>query len=138
VRALADRLLLVLLAVDSVILAGLEVFFLPLRFDGQLLPNWGAFPFPVTVVLAAVANPWLALRTAALTRRMLVVLLPFLLWLATIGGLGLTSTGENMILLPDWRTLLLLAAGSLPTAVTLGNISARLRTERLDREPSPA
>jgi hypothetical protein len=128
-RRWADWLLLAMLAVDSIALALLELFFLPLRFDGTLLPNWGAFPFPITVVVALVTMPWLIGRAADVSTRVFVAGVPLWVWLATIAVVGIVGP-ENMVLLGDWRTLLLLACGALPAAVSLGNAMARRVTER--------
>lgn len=119
-----DWLLFALLVVDSVALALLELFFLPLRFDGQLLPNWGGWPFPITVVVALLTMPFMISRAADVSSRLLVAGAPLWAWLVTIAVVGLVGT-ENMALLQDWRTLLLLACGALPAAVTLGNTLAR-------------
>lgn len=119
-----DWVLLVALVVDAIALALLELFFLPLRFDGQLLPDLGSWPFPITVVVALVTMPFLISRAADVSGRLLVVGAPLWAWLLTIGVVGLVGT-ENMVLLQDWRTLLLLACGALPAAVVLGNTLAR-------------
>jgi hypothetical protein len=121
-----DGLQLGALVVDSIVLALLEVFFLPLRFDGQLLPNWGAIPFPVTVVVALATMPLLVSRAAGVSARLLVAGAPLWAWLVTIGVVGIAGP-ENMVLLQDWRTLLLLACGTLPAALALGNSLARRR-----------
>jgi hypothetical protein len=121
-----DWLLLALLVVDSIALALLELFFLPLRFDGNLLPNWGAVEFPITVVVALVTMPWLISRAADVSARLLVAGAPLWAWLATIGVVGIVGP-ENQALLQDWRTLLLLACGALSAAVALGNALARRR-----------
>jgi hypothetical protein len=121
-----DGLQLGALVVDAIALALLEVFFLPLRFDGLLLPNWGAIPFPVTVVLALVTMPLLVSRAAGVSARLLVAGAPLWAWLVTIGVVGIVGP-ENMALLQDWRTLLLLACGTLPAALALGNSLARHR-----------
>jgi hypothetical protein len=121
-----DGLQLGALVVDSIALALLEVFFLPLRFDGLLLPNWGAIPFPVTVVVALVTMPLLVSRAAGVSARLLVAGAPLWAWLVTIGVVGIVGP-ENMVLLQDWRTLLLLACGTLPAALALGNSLARRR-----------
>lgn len=130
-----DWLLLVALLVDSVALALLELFFLPLRFDGTLLPDWGSRPFPVTVVVALVTMPMLISRAAMVSTRLLVVGGPLWVWLVTIGVVGVVGP-ENMTLLPDWRTLLLLACGTLPAAVALGNAMAARRAVFSRPEPS--
>jgi hypothetical protein len=121
-----DGLQLGALVIDAIALALLEVFFLPLRFDGLLLPNWGAIPFPVTVVVALVTMPWLVSRAAGVSARLLVAGAPLWAWLVTIGVVGLVGP-ENMTLLQDWRTLLLLACGTLPAALALGSSLARRR-----------
>ena len=121
-----DGLQLGALVVDAIALALLEVFFLPLRFDGQLLPNWGAVPFPVTVVVALATMPLLVSRAASVSARLLVAGSPLWAWLVTIGVVGIAGP-ENMVLLQDWRTLLLLACGTLPAALALGNALARRR-----------
>jgi hypothetical protein len=121
-----DGLQLGALVIDAIALALLEVFFLPLRFDGLLLPNWGAIPFPVTVVVALVTMPLLVSRAAGVSARLLVAGAPLWAWLVTIGVVGIVGP-ENMALLQDWRTLLLLACGTLPAALALGNSLARRR-----------
>jgi len=119
-----DWLLLVVLVIDSIALALLELFFLPLRFDGTLLPDWGSLPFPITVVVALVTMPMLISRAADVSGRLPVAGAPLWAWLLTIAVVGLAGP-ENMTLLQDWRTLLLLACGALPAAVALGNAMAR-------------
>lgn len=128
-RRWPDWLLLAALIIDSIALALLELFFLPLRFDGTLLPDWGAFPFPITVVVALLTMPWLISRAADVSTRLLVAGAPLWVWIITLAVLGLVGP-ENMTLLQDWRTLLLLACGALPAAVALGNALARRVSER--------
>lgn len=125
-----DWLVLVALVIDSIALALLEVFFLPLRFDGLLLPNWGAVPFPVTVIVALVTMPLMISSAGRVSTRLLVVGAPLWVWLLTIAVVGIVGP-ENMVLLEDWRTLLLLACGALPAAVTLGNALARRSVSRV-------
>jgi len=121
-----DWLQLLALVVAAMSLALLELFFLPLRFDGQLLPNWGAVEFPITAVVALVTMPYLVTRAATVSRRLVVAGAPLWAWLLTIAALGLIGP-ENQFLLADWRTLLLLACGMLPAALALGSALARRR-----------
>jgi hypothetical protein len=118
-------LFLVLLMVDGVVLAVLELLFLPLRFDGYLLPDLGGFPLPVTVLVAALTTPWLVAMAGTLTDRLGLAALPLLVWLLTLGVFGLAGPGGDLVLVQDWRSLLLLAAGALPAAITLGRPSTR-------------
>lgn len=123
-RSRFDWVQLGVLVVDSVALAVVEVFFLPLRLDGTLLPDWNHVPFPITAVLALVTMPLLITRAATVSGRLLVAGAPLWAWLVTVGVVGTVGV-ENMVLLQDWRTLLLLACGTLPAAVALGNSVAR-------------
>lgn len=128
-RRTADWLTLLVLVLDAIMLALLEMFFLPLRFDGFELPDLGSWPVPITVVLAAVTMPWLVARAGDSFGRFLVVGAPLWAWLATLGVVGFVGT-ENMVLIEDWRSLLLLAAGILPAGVALGNAVGRHRLEQ--------
>lgn len=119
-----DWFQLLVLIVDAIALALVELFFLPLRFDGHLLPDWGAVEFPITAAVALVTMPWLVSRAASVSNRILVAGAPLWAWLATIGVVG-TVGPENQALLPDWRTLLLLACGVLPAALALGSALGR-------------
>ena len=110
--------MLVLLVVDGIALALLELFFLPLRI--------GTVEFPVTAVVALVTMPWLVSRAAGVSRVLLVAGAPLWAWLVVFGVLGIVGP-ENQFLLQDWRTLLLLACGTLPAALALGNALARRR-----------
>lgn len=119
-----DWLQLLAVVVAAISLALLELFFLPLRFDGRLLPNWGAVEFPIVAVVALVSMPYLVSRAASVSRRLIVAGAPLWAWLLTVGALGLIGP-ENQFLLQDWRTLLLLACGMLPAALALGNALGR-------------
>ncbi|WP_216209446.1 hypothetical protein [Amycolatopsis aidingensis] len=116
--------LFVLLLVDVVLLAVLELFYLPLRLDGLILPAAGAVPVPVTVLLAAATTP-LLVRAAAWVAPPRLAVVPLVLWLVTVFGIGLAGPGGDLVLLQDWRALLLLAAGALPAALSLGAVLAR-------------
>lgn len=106
-----QRLLLVLLVLDTVLLAVLELFFLPLRI--------GVVPLPVTVVVGAVTTPWLVSTTAKLVRPGLSWV-PLAVWVVVVFGLGLLGPGGDVVLIQDWRALVLLGASALPGALVLG------------------
>ncbi|MFI5614777.1 hypothetical protein [Amycolatopsis sp. NPDC051903] len=109
-----QRLMLGLLSFDALLLALLELFFLPLRV-GSL----GQVPLPVTVLVGAVATPWLVLTAAKLVRPGLSWV-PLAVWVVVIFGVGLTGPGGDLVLVQDWRAILLLGAGALPAALVLG------------------
>ena len=129
VVSIRDRLFFALLLFDSVLLAVVELLFLPLRFDGYLLPDLGGFPLPVTALLAALTTPWLVSMARKLTDRLSVSVAPLLVWILSLGVFGLAGPGGDLVLLQDWRSLLLLAAGALPTAVVLGGAPAKAATK---------
>lgn len=104
-------LMLALLVVDTVLFALIELFFLPLRI--------GVVPLPVTALLGAVSTPWLVSTTAKLVRPGLSWV-PLAVWVAVVLGAGLLGPGGDVLLLPDWRALLLLGASALPGALWLG------------------
>ena len=120
-----QRTALVALTFDALALALLELFFLPLRFDGTLLPDLGGFPFPVTVLLAALTTPLLVALAGRLAPRLSVAGAPLAAWVLCVAAFALGGPGGDVVLVPDWRALLLVAAGGLPAAVVLGNVLAR-------------
>lgn len=117
-----------LLLVDTVLLALLELFYLPLRFSGDILPRLGWTPFPITALLALLTTPLLVLGAAKLVRARLAAV-PLLLWLATLLVFGLLGPGGDHVLIGDWRMLLLLLCGALPAAAVLGRTLGRAQRE---------
>lgn len=113
------------LAVQAFVLAVLELFFLPLRLDGTLLPRIADYPFPIAVIVAIITTPLLVLGAAAHATRPLTAATPLLVWLGTMLVLGLFGPGGDAMLLNDWRTLLLFAGGMLPSAVAVGAFMGR-------------
>lgn len=132
--AAVDQLVLTLLLVNAVLLAMLELFFLPLRLDGLVLPDAGAVPLPVSLVVAAVSTPWLVSQTGRLAVKMGASVwfagVPLALWLLTVVVLGLFGPGGDLVLLQDWRGIALLAAGTVPGALVLGAALGRANVKR--------
>ncbi|PXY21442.1 hypothetical protein BAY60_26885 [Prauserella muralis] len=116
--------LLALFTVDAVLLALLELFYLPLRLDGTILPRLGDVVLPLSVLLAVVTTPLLVSRASALVGKRPAAV-PLVAWILTIGAVGLRGPGGDVVLLPDWRTFLLLAGGALPGAIALGGSFGR-------------
>lgn len=115
----SQRWIFALLVFDAVMLALIEQFFLPLRLDGTVLPKLGDFPVPVTAVLAIVTTPLLVTTTAKLVRPGLSWI-PLLVWVIVLLVVGVAGPGGDVVLIEDWRTLLLLGGGALPGAMMLG------------------
>ncbi|MFI7115608.1 hypothetical protein [Amycolatopsis sp. NPDC049868] len=114
-----QRLLLVLLTFDAFLLGLLELFFLPLRLDGIVLPKLGDAPIPVTAVLAVITTPLLVRTTAKVVRPTFSVI-PLLVWVLVVLGMGMAGPGGDLVLIQDWRALLLIGGGALPGALALG------------------
>ncbi|WP_439663301.1 hypothetical protein ACSHWB_18770 [Lentzea sp. HUAS TT2] len=124
---------LLLLCVEAAALAVLETMFLPLRFDGTLLPKLGDWPFPIMIVVAAVTTPLLVSWAASLSERVFTAALPLLVWFFTIMVFGYFEPGSingQVLLLQDWRGLLMLAGGALTGAVAVGAVMARNAANR--------
>lgn len=119
----ADWALLVLLAVDAVLLALLEMLFLPLRLDGLLLPRLGAVPLPLSLLLAAVTTPLLVVAAARLGGRWFSIV-PLAVWILTLLVVGVQGPGGDRLLVLDWRAFALLAIGAFPAALMLGKGTA--------------
>jgi hypothetical protein len=122
---LRDRLLLVLLTLDAVVLAVVQLMFLPLSFDGFLLPNLNGFPLPLMALLAAVTTPLLVSLAGSLSPRLAVAVAPLAAWILTIAVVGMFGPGGDLLLTADWRSLLLFACGTLPSAIVLGRVFAK-------------
>jgi hypothetical protein len=118
-------LILAVLVVDAVILAVVELLFLPLRFDGYLLPNaLDGLPVPASALVAALTTPWLVSVAGTLAPRLLVAATPLIAWILTVAVFGMFGPGGDLVLISDWRSLLLFACGALPSAIVLGRVLA--------------
>ena len=125
----SELIIIVVLLIDAVLLATFDLFLLPLRFDGVALPDLGGAPFPITVVFAIVGNVMLTRTAARLRPRLRVGALPVFVWFVVTVWLTLGGPSGTFAVYPDWRILLLLAAGTLPAAVTLGRELGSLNRE---------
>jgi hypothetical protein len=120
-----NGLTLAVLVLDAVVLAVVELLFLPLRFDGYLLPyTLGGTSVPVSAVVAALTTPWLVRVAGTLSPKLLVAAAPLLGWLFAVAVFGMFGPGADLVLVSDWRSLLLFACGALPSAIVLGKVLA--------------
>jgi hypothetical protein len=118
-------LVLAVLVVDAVVLAVVELLFLPLRFDGYLLPNiLGGTPVPASALVAALTTPWLVSVAGRLSPKLMVAAAPLGAWILTVAVFGMFGPGGDLVLVADWRSLLLFACGALPSALILGKVLA--------------
>jgi hypothetical protein len=120
-----DGLTLAVLALDAAILAVVELLFLPLSFDGYVLPYaLGGLPVPASALVAALSTPWLVSVAGTLSTRLLVAATPLIAWIIAIAVFGMFGPGRDLVLVSDWRSLLLFACGAIPSAITLGKVLA--------------
>jgi hypothetical protein len=120
-----DWVTLAFLMVDAVVLAVAELLFLPLRFDGFLLPYiLGGIVLPLSPLVAALTTPWLVSVAGRLSPKLLVAAAPLFAWLLAVAVFGMFGPGGDLVLVADWRSLLLFACGALPSAVVLGKVLA--------------
>lgn len=100
------------LVFDAVLLAMMELLYLPLRVSG--------WPVPVSILVAIVTTAWLIRAAAELVGGGLAASAPLVAWVATVLVFGTAGPGGDVLLPSDWRSLLLLAGGMFPAAVVLG------------------
>ncbi|QFU86305.1 hypothetical protein [Amycolatopsis sp. YIM 10] len=112
-------LMAAVLVVDAVLLAVLELFFLPLRADGTLLPALGSFPVPLSLLVAAITTPMLVLAGRALVGPPFAGVV-LAVWAFTAIAFAMFGPGGDRVFVEDWRGLLLLAVGALPGAFAVG------------------
>lgn len=108
-----DRLILTLLIVDGAAVGVLSVFFLPLWL--------GPVPFPVSALIAGAVNVVLVRTAARHTHRMALIAAPLMAWGAIYLVFALGRIGGSGIVPGDWRGVLLLFVGTLPTVMWLGS-----------------
>ncbi|MFC5140855.1 hypothetical protein ACFPK1_21650 [Actinomycetospora rhizophila] len=122
-RSVLPAVVVALLAVDAVLLAWTEMAWLTLRTAAD------GFPLPLAAVVALVTTPVLVLAADAAWPASRAPLAPLAAWTLTVVGAGLWSPAGAGVLPPDWRAILLLAAGVLPGALALSWTSARRRVQ---------
>lgn len=114
----SGRVVFGFLLLDAVLLAVIELLFLPLYL--------GSVPFPITAAIAGVTTPLLVSEAARLSPRRGAVAAPFVVWLLTVFVFGIFGPGGDMVLIASaWRSFLLLGAGSVPSVIMLGIATAR-------------
>ncbi|MEJ2864913.1 hypothetical protein [Actinomycetospora flava] len=125
-RRVLPVVVVVLLALDAVMLAWTEMAWLTLRTAGD------GVPLPLSAAVALVTTPVLVLAADAAWPGSRAALVPLAAWTLTVLVAGLWSPAGGGVLPPDWRAILLLAAGVLPGALALSWTSAKRRVHTLD------
>ncbi|QUH00265.1 hypothetical protein HUO13_05060 [Saccharopolyspora erythraea] len=117
----ADRVLFGFLLLDALVLAVTELLFLPLWI--------GPVKFPIMAAVAAVTTPLLVSAAGRLSHHRSVAAAPLVVWFLAVFVFGLFGPGGDVVLVGDWRALLFIAAGALPSAMMLGIVLARNAVE---------
>lgn len=110
---------LVLLAVVTAVL---EVLYLPVRV--------GAVPVPLGAVAAVLTNVGLVWAAGERSPRLTVAAAPLGAWVLVVLGCAFSGPGGDVLLVDDWRALLLLVAGVVPASLVLGVLMGRAGTAR--------
>lgn len=113
-----DAVLLGFLLLDAAILAVVELLYLPLYI--------GPVQFPIAAAVAAVTTPLLVAAAGWISARRRVAGAPLVVWFSVVLIFGVFGPGGDVVLLgSDWRTLLLLGGGALPSAMMLGIVLSK-------------
>ena len=104
VSVISDNALLALLVVDGVLLGVFGLVFTPLHAGG--------LPVPIGALLSILVLPWLVRRAGEVDPRPGVAATPLTAWVLTVGVLGLTGPGGDVMLPLTWQSLLLVVGGT--------------------------
>ncbi len=102
------------LLIDVLLLAVVEMMFVNQRIGG--------IPAPISSLVALVSTPWLVKRAGDLPIGVPAAISVLAAWTGTMLLLGFTGPGGDVLLPDTWPSQLLLAAGLVPGALTLGMV----------------
>ncbi|MGH3577118.1 MAG: hypothetical protein ACRDU0_06130 [Mycobacterium sp.] len=97
---------LTLLAVDGVLSAIAGALLLPAYI--------GSVPFPISALISGLVNAALVWAAGRWTKSARVAALPLWTWLLTVAAMTLGGPGGDVILMMDYRPLVLIALGVAP------------------------
>lgn len=101
---ISENALLALLVVDGVLLGVFGLVYTPLYAAGV--------PVPMGALLSILVLPWLVRRAGEVDPRAAVAATPLTAWVLTVGVLGLTGPGGDVMLPLTWQSLLLVVGGT--------------------------
>lgn len=109
--ALVSWATVAVLVFDGFLAGILSVFFLPTYL--------GSVQFPISALLGGIANVALILAARKVAERSIWVASPLIGWSIAVVLCILGGPGNDVLLLADWRTMLLIIAGAGPAGVLL-------------------
>jgi 4-amino-4-deoxy-L-arabinose transferase-like glycosyltransferase len=115
------------LVFDGFLSGILSVFFLPAYL--------GSVQFPISALLGGIANVALILAARKVAERSIWVASPLIGWFAAVVLCMLGGPGGDVLLLADWRTMLLIIAGAGPAGVLLFMFRMRAITASVHADP---
>ena len=127
---LVSRTTLAVLIFDGFLCGILAVFFLPTYL--------GPVPFPVSALLAGIANVMLLFAARKVADTSLAIASPLIGWGAAVLLCMFGGPGGDVLLLADWRTGFLLLGGLLPPGLLLFSWRLKSLTEAPHANPRPA
>lgn len=108
---LVSRATLAVLIFDGFLCGVLSVFFLPAYL--------GSVPFPVSALLAGIANVMLLFAARKVADQPAAIASPMIAWGVAVLLCMFGGPGGDVLLLADWRTAFLLLGGLIPPGVLL-------------------
>lgn len=108
---LVSRATLAVLIFDGFLCGILAVFFLPTYL--------GPVPFPVSAILAGIANVTLLFAARKVAEQPMAIASPLIAWFVAILVCMFGGPGGDVLLLADWRTAVLLLGGLVPPGILL-------------------
>lgn len=128
--ALVSGATVAVLVFDGFACGVLSVFFLPTYL--------GSVQFPISALLGGVANVALVLAARKVAERRIAVAAPLIGWFVAVVLCMLGGPGGDVLLLADWRTMLLIVAGVGPAGTMLFMFRMKAITASVRADPPPA
>lgn len=127
--ALVSWATVAVLVFDGFLAGILSVFFLPAYL--------GPVQFPISALLGGIANVALVLAARKVAERPIWVASPLIGWFAAVAVCMFGGPGGDVLLLADWRTMLLIIAGAGPAGVLLFMFRMKAITATAHADPHP-
>lgn len=127
--ALVSWATVAVLVFDGFLAGILSVFFLPAYL--------GPVQFPISALLGGIANVALVLAARKVAERPIWVASPLIGWFGAVALCMFGGPGGDVLLLADWRTMLLIIAGAGPAGVLLFMFRMKAITATAHADPHP-